>query len=162
MRSALTLGQCPGGEGILKILSGSGRKEDPFELDDNDKESWDDCQEGSSPEARGKASPYPEHELKETIPCSECDQEEGRDVDVQMEEEERGRVSSLSDDTPLAMRIVKSSSGGSHIPGVRGEPEGPSYAGSGQGNCQGHSGPILITTPNERLSTVRLSQVPGN
>ena len=30
--------------------------------------------------------------------------------------------------------------------------------GSGkQDKCQGHSGPILITTPNERLYTVRLS-----
>jgi len=29
-------------------------------------------------------------------------------------------------------------------------------------NCQGHSGPILITTPNERLYTVRLSLIPGN
>jgi len=38
------LGQCPGGEGILKILSGSDRKEDPFELDDDNKESWDDVQ----------------------------------------------------------------------------------------------------------------------
>jgi len=28
--------------------------------------------------------------------------------------------------------------------------------------CQGHSGPILITTPNERLYTVRLSRIPGN
>ena len=28
--------------------------------------------------------------------------------------------------------------------------------------CQGHSGPILITTPNERLYTVRLSLIPGN
>jgi len=52
------------------------------------------------------------------------------------EKEERGRESSLSDDTPLAMRIDKSSSGGSHlpIPGVREEPEGPSYAGCGQRN----------------------------
>ena len=33
-----------------------------------------------------------------------------------------------------SVRIFKSSSGGSHLPilGVRGEPEGPSYAGSGQ------------------------------
>jgi len=51
------LGKCPGREGILKILSGSGRREDPFELDDDDKESWDDCPEGSSPEARGMAHP---------------------------------------------------------------------------------------------------------
>ena len=29
-------------------------------------------------------------------------------------------------------------------------------------HCQGHSGPILITTPNERLYTVRLSLIPGN
>jgi len=29
-------------------------------------------------------------------------------------------------------------------------------------DCQGHSGPSLITTPNERLCTVRLSQRPGN
>ena len=28
--------------------------------------------------------------------------------------------------------------------------------------CQGHSGPILITTPNEQLYTVRLSLIPGN
>ena len=28
--------------------------------------------------------------------------------------------------------------------------------------CQGHSGPIIITTPNERLYMVRLSLIPGN
>jgi len=90
------------------------------------------------------AKPYPEHKLKEIMPCSECDQEEGGDVDVQMEEEEeeeRGRVSSLSDDTPLAMRIIKSSSGGNHIPGVREESEGLSYAGSGQGSVHSEGCP---------------------
>jgi len=57
------LGQCSGGEDILKMLSGSGRREDPFELDDDDQASWDDYPEESSPEARATASPYPEHEL---------------------------------------------------------------------------------------------------
>jgi len=132
------LGQSSGGEGIRKISSGSGRKEDPFELDD-DQESWDDCPEGSSPEiAAATASPYPEHKLEVIVSCSECDREEGGDVNIQMgeEEEERGRESSLSDDTPLAMKVVESSAGGSHldIPGVREEPKGPSYAGSGQGS----------------------------
>jgi len=97
---------------------------------------------GSSSEARGMASPYPEHELKEIVPCSECDQEERGDVEVQMEEEEkeeRGRKLSSPDDTPLAMRVVKSL-GGSHIPGVRGEPEGPSYAGSGQERVHSEGG----------------------
>ena len=126
------LGQCSGGEDILKMLLGSGRREDPFKLDD-DQESWDDCPEGSSPEARGMTSPYPKHELKGITSCSECDQEKGGDVDIRMEEEkeERGAELSLSDDTPLAMRIVKSSSGGSHIPipGFRGESEGLSYVG---------------------------------
>ena len=140
------LGQCSDGEDILKILLGSGRREDPFELDDDDQESWDDCPEESSPEARAMANPYPEHGLREIMPCSKCDQEEGRDVDIQMEEEEKeegGSESSLSDDTPLAMRIVKSSSGGSclPIPGVRGEPDSPSYTGSGQRNVHSEGCP---------------------
>jgi len=66
------------------------------------------------------------------VPCSECDQEEGRDVDARMEEEEKEE------------RGSESSSGGSRlpIPGVRGEPEGLSYAGSGQRNVhsEGHPG----------------------
>ena len=133
------LGQSSGGEGIRKISSGSGRKEDPFELGD-DQESWYDCPEGSSPEIAATASPYPEHELEVIVSCSKCDREEGGDVNVQMgeEEEERGRESSLSDDTPLAMKVIKSSAGGSRldIPGVREEPKGLSYAGSEQGSVR--------------------------
>ena len=91
--------------------------------------------------------------------CSECDPEEERDVDVQMEEEEkeeRGRELSLYDDTPLAMRIIKSSSGGNHIPGVREEPEGPSYGGSGKGSVcsEGHPG-RLSYHPYDLAKSVR-------
>ena len=42
--------QHPGGENIHKISSGSGSKEDPFELGIDEEETWDDCPQGESPE----------------------------------------------------------------------------------------------------------------
>jgi len=72
------------------------------------------------------------------------------------EEEERGRESSSSDDTPLAMRIIKSSSGDNRIPGVREKPEGPSYAGSGQGSVCSEGRPRRLSYhPYDLAKSVR-------
>ena len=42
--------QRSGGENIHKVSSGSGTKEDPFKLEIDEEETWDDCPQGESPE----------------------------------------------------------------------------------------------------------------
>jgi len=129
--------QCSCGEYVLKISSGSGRREDPFELEEVDRESGDGGPQGSSPEAEEAAGPILEHEMGLMVSHSGGVQgEDEEDVVVEDSEEERERGSSSPDESSRG--IVMSSPGTSlpHLPEVREEPEGPSHAGSGQGSVR--------------------------
>ena len=130
-----TLAQCSSGEVIRKTSSGSGSREDPFELEGMEDESWGVNPQRDSPEATKADSPTLGYKLEEGRLYAEegVEEDKERDVIAEDSEEERrhGRSSSI-DDVLLAMGDVQSSSRVNLLPRVREESEGPSYAGSGQ------------------------------
>ena len=80
------LGQRSGGEDIHKVSSGSGSKEDLFELEVDEEETWDDCPQGESPEEKEVTGS--DGDLESIVPCSEAAKREAEEGDVLMEESE--------------------------------------------------------------------------
>ena len=101
------LGERSGGEDVNKISSGSGSRDNPFELEDDKEETWSDCPQGGSPDAEEATSLLSKHEPKvmASYPRGGI-LEERREDDILMKRLEEGGLEMSSDGELLVLRNI--------------------------------------------------------